>query len=117
MLIAVIFKAAFLEKEKRLLMQFILGHEWYHCNCCFVFCIFCPLQTKSRIKRGQEKKVLWFWKWSWSMLRACFYYMWKIAVESASVLHLLHVQKGLSFRMGSVTSFQSSPCNKCDSRG
>lgn len=70
MLIAVIFKAAFLEKEKRLLMQFILGHEWYHCNCCFVFCIFCPLQTKSRIKRGQEKKVLWFWKWSWSMLRA-----------------------------------------------
>jgi len=56
MLIAVIFKAAFLEKEKRLLMQFILGHEWYHCNCCFTFCIFFLLLTKSRIKGAKKKK-------------------------------------------------------------
>lgn len=72
MLIAVIFKAALLEKEKRFLMQLILGHEWYHCNCCFTFCIFYLLQTKSRIKRAKKKSSLVLEMVSWHMVEGMF---------------------------------------------
>lgn len=57
MLIAVIFKAALLEKEKRLLMQFILGHVWYHSNCYYVFCIFISSRRNTELKRQKNKQT------------------------------------------------------------
>lgn len=60
MLIAVIFKAALLEKEKRLLTQFILGHVRYHSNCYYAFCIFISSRRNTELKRQKKKKQNFF---------------------------------------------------------